>query len=102
MEIINLQTAEQVAPNLRAFRMFSNKKTELIHLQLDKGEILARHPNPNDVVFYVLERSCELWVNNELETLSKDSCTAVGAGLDREWRNIGNGVLKILVVKLFE
>ncbi len=100
MKIINLENAPKVPFKIEGRIMFANEQAELIHLTLKRGEVLEKHDNPFDVIFYVLEGKGRLIVENEVFELSVNDCTSVKTGINRSWENTDDTDLKVLVYKV--
>ena len=100
MKITELLTAEKVPISIDARRMLVRKDCELIHLTLKPGEVLESHTNPFDVAFYVLAGTGELAVGNDTRKIGPDTVVEIPAGEMRGWKNLAEGDLRVLVVKL--
>jgi quercetin dioxygenase-like cupin family protein len=94
MKLTHLRDGEQVPINIAAH------KAEVIHLRFKPGEVLEKHLNPFDVVFYVLEGTGTLEVEDQTFTLGPDTLIEVAASEQRGWTNTGTTDLRVLVVKL--
>lgn len=99
MKIVELEKAERVPINIDARKLCVRNDVELIHIDFLPGETLEKHANPFDVIFYVVEGSGELEVENEKKQIAKDSAIEVPAGVMRSWKNTGPGNLRVLVIK---
>ena len=99
MKIVELENAERVPINIDARKLCVRNDVELIHIDFLPGETLEKHANPFDVVFYVVEGSGELEVENEKRQIAKDTAIEVPAGVMRGWKNNGSGNLRVLVIK---
>jgi len=102
MKVTDLQDAERVPIQLDARKMCVRPDVELIHLHFGPGEALAKHANPFDVIFYVLEGSGELEIEEEKRQIGINSSIEVPANLMRGWKNNGEGNLRILVIKVLK
>lgn len=98
--ITNLENAPKVPFKLEGRVMFAGEKADLIHLTLKNGEILEKHDNPFDVIFYVLQGIGKLITETEELMLYENNCISVKTGIQRSWENCGDEDLKILVVKM--
>ena len=98
--IVKLETAPKVPFKIEGRIMFASEQAELIHLTLKRGEVLEKHDNPFDVIFYVLEGNGKLMAEDDSFELTANSCISVKTGFLRSWENIGNTDLKILVYKI--
>jgi quercetin dioxygenase-like cupin family protein len=99
MKIVELKEAEKVPIHIDARKMCVRPDIELIHLNFSPGETLEKHANPFDVIFYVLEGSGELEVEQEKKLIAPDSAIEVPANVMRGWKNTGTGNLRVLVIK---
>ncbi len=100
MKIVELKNAETVPIHIDARKLCVRQDVELIHLNFAPGEILEKHANPFDVIFYVVEGMGDLEVGEEKRRIEKDSAIEVPAGIQRGWKNNGPGNLRILVIKV--
>jgi quercetin dioxygenase-like cupin family protein len=99
MKPTSLENAPKVAFDLDGRIMHSSEKLELVHLTLKPGEILHKHKNPADVVFYILEgKGILIYEDHKIET-AKDSCISLKHNIERGWENNGSENLRILVIK---
>jgi quercetin dioxygenase-like cupin family protein len=102
MKIVELKEAERVPIHIDARRMCIRPDIEVIHLNFSPGEILDKHANPFDVVFYVVEGTGELEVGEEKRQITKDTAIEVPANIMRGWKNTGTGNLRVLVIKAMQ
>jgi mannose-6-phosphate isomerase-like protein (cupin superfamily) len=102
MKIVELKNAEKVPFKLDGKKIITRSDSELIHLTLKPGEILEKHTNPFDVLFYVIQGKGIIEAGEETKLVEKDSCIEIALGVERGWTNSGNEDLKILVIKLFK
>ena len=100
MKINTLTTAEKIPFNLDGRKMYEGLNVELIHLCLHKGEILEKHTNPFDVVFYILEGYGAVETDEQSVAVEPDMCIEIEMGTNRGIRNTGDEDLKLLVVKI--
>jgi quercetin dioxygenase-like cupin family protein len=100
MKVTKLKDAERVPIQIDARKLCVRPDVELIHLDFAPGESLEKHANPFDVIFFVLEGSGELEIEDEKQQIGKDSTIEVAADLMRGWKNNGAGNLRILVIKV--
>lgn len=89
--------------------LFHSEKFEVIHLTLKPGESVPLHLQPFDVVFYVQDEGGELTLGAEGSTESmttlhpaSGSTITVFGSVQRGWRNLGDGDLRLLVMKLMK
>ena len=100
MKIQNLNNSPKVPFDLDAFILHSEEKIEIVHLFLKPGEVLEEHKNPFDVLFFVVEGSGILTIDNEKQNLKKNDTIKVTSDKNRAWENNSNINLRILVIKL--
>jgi len=99
VEVIKYQNAVHVPVAFDGRIMYVSAKVELIHVSLKAGEIIEKHPNPMDVVFYVIAGKGNITVEDSDYSVDKNTTIFVPARLKREWKNTGKTNLRILVLK---
>ncbi|HOP03700.1 MAG TPA: cupin domain-containing protein [Tenuifilaceae bacterium] len=100
MRSISLDNAEKVPFNLDGRKMFISEKVEIIHLTLKPGEVLDKHTNPFNVVFYILEGSGVVETEDESKLVEPDMTIEIQKGIPRGIKNTSNHILRLLVVKI--
>jgi len=100
MEVINLKNAKKVPFNLDGHLLFNSEKADLVHLCLHPGQIIERHSNPIQVVFFVLEGEGTFFFNEREIISTVNDCFTVLPGELRGWQNHTANDLKLLVFKL--
>ncbi|PKP37235.1 MAG: cupin domain-containing protein [Bacteroidetes bacterium HGW-Bacteroidetes-15] len=101
MIIKTLTTADKVPFNLDGRKMYTGQKVELIHLCLKPGEVLEKHVNAFDVVFYILEGNGIVETDDQSASVEPDMSIEIESGVNRGVRNTGDSNLSLLVVKIF-
>lgn len=96
----NLKDLESFSPLLDARLLYSGEKADLVHLTLKKGEIIAKHDNPIDVVFFVKEGNGKLILNDDILKITANDCIPVKTGIQRSMENNNSEDLKVLVFKI--
>ena len=96
----NLNDLESFSPLLDARLLYSGEKADLVHLSLKKGESIAKHDNPIDVVFFVKEGNGKLTLNNDTIDITTNDCIPVKTNIQRAMENIAKTELKVLVFKI--
>ncbi|NHB68781.1 cupin domain-containing protein [Perlabentimonas gracilis] len=102
MRITELRTAEKVPFNLDGRKMLVDSRVEIVHLTLQPSEVLAKHTNPFDVAIYILEGEGMVETDENSVSVSPDMCIEVPSGANRGITNTSGGILRVLVVKIFE
>lgn len=100
MKIKTLTTADKVPFNLDGRQMYIGLNVELVHLNLKSGEVLEKHSNPFDVVFYILEGSGIVETDDQSISVEPDMCIEIEMGINRGITNTGDKALRVLVVKI--
>lgn len=100
MTVTQLKDGELIPINIAAHKLFGSERNELIHLCFKPGEVLEKHQNPFDVIFYVLEGSGTLEVDDQSFSVGADTVIDVSAPQMRGWTNTGTTDLRILVIKV--
>jgi mannose-6-phosphate isomerase-like protein (cupin superfamily) len=101
MKLTTLDTAEKVPFNLDGRKMYSSEKAELVHLTLKPDEEIVLHANPFDVVFFVLEGAGTIYYEEDYLTVESNSSIFIEKDKQRGMKNTGEGVFRVLVVKIF-
>jgi len=99
IKVKNIRDLSPIREGLNALKMFSDDRLEVIHLTLLNGEIIEKHKNDVDVVFYVLEGKAVLIVDEERYIVEKGSCLEVKKDLNRSWQNLGLSPLCLMAIK---
>lgn len=94
-------SAPKVPFDLDGRIMFSSSKVEMVHLNLNPGEMVPPHSNPFEVVFYLLEGELELTVENQSVILKPDSASHVDTNKNRALSNKSENIARVIVVKIF-
>ncbi len=100
MKLTHLADGEQIPIPIAAHKLYGSPRNELIHLCFRPGEVLEKHCNPFDVIFYVLEGTGTLEVDDQSVAAGPDTVIEVSAPELRGWTNTGAGDLRILVIKV--
>ncbi|MDD2277809.1 MAG: cupin domain-containing protein [Bacteroidales bacterium] len=100
MKVKTLTTAEKVPFNLDGRKMYIGLDAELIHLSLKPGEVLEKHSNPFDVVFYILEGSGIVETDDEAISVESDMSIEIEREINRGITNTGEDLLRLLVLKI--
>lgn len=100
MKVKTLATAEKVPFNLDGRKMYIGLDAELIHLSLKPGEVLEKHSNPFDVVFYILEGSGIVETDDEAISVESDMSIEIEREINRGITNTGEDLLRLLVLKI--
>lgn len=102
MKIVELKNAEKVPFKIDGKKLISRTDAEIIHITLKPGEIIDRHSNPFDVIFYVISGCGIIEAGTEREVVEKDTCIEILADVERGWINSGTEDLVVLTVKIFK
>ena len=81
-------------------RLYESPHALVSHLTLRPGERLLRHVTPVDVFFYVLEGTGTVEVGEEKLEVSRDTLVDSPRDIPHCWYNDGDGVLRVLIVKV--
>ena len=96
----NLKDAPNISPVMDARLIFTGEKADLVHLTLKKGEIIQKHDNPIDVIFFIKEGNGRLHLNEKTLEITANDCISVKTGIQRSMENCGQQDLKVLVFKI--
>lgn len=100
MKIQNLTNSPKVPFDLDGFILHSDKKIELVHINMKAGESLEEHKNPLDAIFFIISGSALLTVDGEKLELKANDTIKITSDQLRAWSNNKNEQLRILVIKL--
>jgi quercetin dioxygenase-like cupin family protein len=98
---IELHKAPVVMASPEGRNLFASEKLGIVHLTLKNTESIEPHANPFDVIFFVLEGTGILTIEGENMECPAGTLVDVKAGMQRNWRNPGEALLKLLVIKSF-
>ena len=99
VKICKYEKALKVPVTFDGRKMYTSEKLEVVHVLLKPGEFIEKHPNPIDVVFYILSGKGTLTVEDIIYHSEENSTIFVPSQLIREWRNTGDTDFRILVIK---
>jgi len=85
-----------------AWLIFQASNHEIIRLDLKPGEDIEKHVNDWRIIFYVLEGSGRITVDEEDIFIKAHQTIAVESGRQRAWQNDSDCTLKLLVIKTRE
>jgi len=102
MKITKLNSAPKVPFDLDGRVLFSKENLEIVHLRLQVGEVIDIHKNPVDVMFWVLSGTATLRVENEEFVFGKNNLIEISSDENREWKNTGDEIFEVLVVKFLK
>jgi quercetin dioxygenase-like cupin family protein len=77
----------------------SGNGCEYVHLSIKPGSVVHAHSLPFPVTFYVLTGTGTLQTGEDRHEVTEGDLAEVGGGALRGWRNEGNKVLSLLVIK---
>lgn len=86
-------------PGICGKKLYSCKDVELVHLSLDAGKQMSPHTMPMKVIFYVLEGSIDVVINNEKHSLLENEFIEAPVGANRFTTNNSTKTARILVIK---
>jgi len=99
-QIIKRDGAPRVPFKFDGRILYTSDRFEMVHLTLPPGTGMELHSQPFDVVFYLIEGTGILTVNQLESEVQPETSVWVKAGAQRAWKNNGTGVLNLLVCKL--
>ncbi|MBT8508334.1 cupin [Methanomicrobiaceae archaeon CYW5] len=83
-----------------ARKIYDTEHAVGVHITLQPGESLKLHKTPVDVFFYVLEGCGIVRIGDEEEEVGPDHLVDSPAQIPHLWRNEGDGIFRVLVVKV--
>lgn len=100
MIIRNTTNSPRVPIDLEAHILHSEKPLEIVHLKLRPGESIGLHKNPFDVIFYVIEGTGTLVIDEATYEMKCGDTIKIDSSRQRSWANKTNADLRLLVIKL--
>lgn len=86
--------------NVNSRMLYDTEHAQVVHIEFKPGEALKKHVTPVDVFFYVLEGKGIVEIGDETQEVSKDMLIDSPAKIPHRLLNNGNGVFRVLVVKV--
>jgi mannose-6-phosphate isomerase-like protein (cupin superfamily) len=99
MKITKLSEALNVPFALDGKVIVNSKEIEVIHLRLKPGEKLAKHSNPFDTVFYILEGKAIIETQANIVNAEPDMSIELSRTTERSVENTGVSDFRMLVIK---
>jgi len=81
-------------------KIYDTEHAATVHITLQPGESLKLHKTPVDVFFYVLEGTGIVRIGDEEKEVGSDHLVDSPANIPHLWRNEGDAVFRVLVVKV--
>jgi quercetin dioxygenase-like cupin family protein len=102
MKVVEMKSLpEKPNPHNVSVRMlYDTEHAQAVHIELKPGESLKKHITPVDVFFYVLEGKGVVEVGEEKQEVSRDTLVESPAGIPHRLLNTGDGIFRVLVVKV--
>ncbi len=98
-QLIHTGNAQKLPIPQDAWMMYRTDNHEIVRLDLKPGEAIEKHANDWRIVFFVLEGTGTLTVEDQSFELDAHQLMAIQPGLLREWKNGGDQNLKLLAIK---
>ena len=98
--IKNTTNSKKLTLSTDAWSLLDDSRFEIIQINLNPGEIIEKHSNPLEVVFYVVEGQGKATIEDQSELLKKEDSIKIEKNLQRSWENTGENILKLLVYKI--
>jgi len=102
MKVVEMKSSpEKPNPHNVSVRMlYDTEHAQAVHIELKPGEALKKHITPVDVFFYILEGKGVVEIGDEQEEVSRDMLIESPAKVPHRLLNPGDGVFRVLVVKV--
>lgn len=97
--IKNISNSEKLDVRFDAWKIQENNETALIRINLEPGASVEPHVNEKTVIFFVLNGSGDLTINEEKFSLKANDSIEVTHGAMRGWTVTSSTKLELLVVK---
>jgi len=101
MKIIKFEEGQVIFAQQGAVgtKLLTAERLEVVHLSIEAGGGIAAHALPYPVIFYVLEGSGTLMVDEAEFTVKPATTIECSPGIQRGWKNLSSSPLKLLVMK---
>jgi quercetin dioxygenase-like cupin family protein len=80
--------------------MFSDERTQIIHMELKPYQKIKYHYNTHDVIFFVVQGEGFVEIEEKTQKVEKNTSVFIKGGLLRAWSNKSQENLILMVVKL--
>jgi mannose-6-phosphate isomerase-like protein (cupin superfamily) len=102
MKIVEVKSLpEKPNPHNVSIRMlYDTEHAQAVHIELKPGEALKKHITPTDVFFYILEGKGIVEIGDEQQEVSRDTLIESPAKVPHRLLNPGDGIFRVLVVKV--
>jgi quercetin dioxygenase-like cupin family protein len=102
MKVVDVKSSpEKPNPhNVSSRMLYDTEHAQAVHIELKPGEALKKHVTPVDVFFYVLEGKGTVEIGDETQEVSRDMLINSPAKIPHRLLNNGDGVFRVLVVKI--
>jgi len=101
-KLIHTDNIKKLSIPQDAWLIFQASNHEIIRLDLKPGEGIEKHVNDWRIIFYVLEGSGRITIDEDEISIAAHQTIAVESGKVREWQNDGDCKLKLLAIKTRE
>ncbi len=98
-DIKNINNSLKVDNSFDVWKLWELNDTAILRINLESGTTLDAHINDQTVVFYVLQGSGELTIDEDTFLLNVNDSIEVEKGSTRSWKVINDDNLELLVVK---
>jgi mannose-6-phosphate isomerase-like protein (cupin superfamily) len=86
--------------NVSVRTLYDTEHAQAVHIELKPGEALKKHITPTDVFFYILEGKGIVEIGDEQQEVIRDTLIESPAKVPHRLLNPGDGVFRVLVVKV--
>lgn len=94
-----LKKAEKINEMLEAWKLYDDKKNELVFLRLQPNEEIPAHPNPYPVLFFLIRGKVRIQTAKESYILEENDLLPLSPEVERSLINISADKAELLVIK---
>ena len=89
-------------PGLTGDKLLNSGNLELVKLTIEPGKEIAPHAMPIKVIFYLVSGTGLLHFDGKEYKIEKETIIECESEKERGWKNIGDDLLEVLVIKVME
>lgn len=99
-QIQKLEDAPVILADPLGKMMFSDERTQIIHMEIKPYQKIKYHYNTHDVVFFVVEGEGCVEIEEKSQKIGKNASIFIKGGLLRSWSNKSDKNLILMVIKM--
>lgn len=81
-------------------KIYQETEGEIVHIRFEPKSQLKAHKTPVNVAFFVVEGTATIQIGDEIQDFPTDTLIESPKGIPHEITNNGDGILRLLVIKM--